>query len=292
MSLEKIRGHFHPISILIDDIARIFTDMGFDIEDGPELETEYYNFDALNVPKDHPSRDMQDTFWIKPYKGLIPQNDAEVTQNNAEGIQRNTLKNLGLRDSTLSLRPSALLRTHTSPVQIRYMEAKTNAGVEPPYAIVVPGKVFRNEATDATHEAQFFQVEGLLVGKDVTLGMLKGVLGRFFSELFGGETAVRFRTSFFPFVEPGVEVDMQCFKCLPAGKEKDAGCSICRGNGWIEIMGAGMVHPKVLEAVGVDPTKYQGFAFGGGIDRIAMLKWGVDDVRLLYNGDLRVVNQF
>ena len=156
MEHPKTRGHFHPISILIDDIARIFTDMGFDIEDGPELETEYYNFDALNVPKDHPSRDMQDTFWIKPSP-----TDTE----------------------------RRLLRTHTSPVQIRYMETKMKAGIEPPYAIVVPGKVFRNEATDATHEAQFFQVEGLLVGKDVTLGMLKGVLGKFFSELFGGETA-------------------------------------------------------------------------------------------------------
>jgi len=296
MEHPKTRGHFHPISILIDDIARIFTDMGFDIEDGPELETEYYNFDALNVPKDHPSRDMQDTFWIKPSP-----TDTE----------------------------RRLLRTHTSPVQIRYMETKMKAGIEPPYAIVVPGKVFRNEATDATHEAQFFQVEGLLVGKDVTLGMLKGVLGKFFSELFGGETAVRFRTSFFPFVEPGVEVDMQCFRCrgeahfdiMPEGKlrervkakiEKDikktnrdlciettlgqgtiyTPCSVCRGSGWIEIMGAGMVHPKVLEAAGVDPKKHKGFAFGGGIDRIAMLKWGIDDVRLLYNGDLRVVNQF
>ncbi|OGZ07448.1 MAG: hypothetical protein A3D65_06445 [Candidatus Lloydbacteria bacterium RIFCSPHIGHO2_02_FULL_50_13] len=239
---------------------------------------------------------MQDTFWIKPSP-----TDTE----------------------------RRLLRTHTSPVQIRYMETKMKAGIEPPYAIVVPGKVFRNEATDATHEAQFFQVEGLLVGKDVTLGMLKGVLGKFFSELFGGETAVRFRTSFFPFVEPGVEVDMQCFRCrgeahfdiMPEGKlrervkakiEKDikktnrdlciettlgqgtiyTPCSVCRGSGWIEIMGAGMVHPKVLEAAGVDPKKHKGFAFGGGIDRIAMLKWGIDDVRLLYNGDLRVVNQF
>lgn len=261
MQTEGTRGHFHPISILIDDISRIFTQMGFDIEDGPELETEYYNFDALNVPKDHPSRDMQDTFWIKPRPG-----DTE----------------------------RHLLRTHTSPVQIRYMEAKVKAGIEPPYAIVVPGKVFRNEATDATHEAQFFQVEGLLVGKkgEVTLGTLKGVLGKFFSELFGGDTQVRFRTSFFPFVEPGVEVDMQCFKCVPFQKEKDNACGVCRGGGWIEIMGAGMVHPKVLQAAGVDPTKYQGFAFGGGIDRIAMLRFGIDDVRLLYNGDLRVVNQF
>lgn len=283
------RGHFHPISILINDISRIFTEMGFDIEDGPELETEFYNFDALNVPKDHPSRDMQDTFWVKPRTG-----DKE----------------------------RHLLRTHTSPMQIRYMEKKMKEGVLPPYAIVVPGKVFRNEATDATHEAQFFQVEGLLVGKkgDVTLGTLKGVLGKFFAELFGGDPTVRLRTSFFPFVEPGVEVDMHCFRCagephfdvMPEGKKLKSVkaviekgiettiksgtiytlCSVCRGSGWIEIMGAGMVHPNVLRAAGVDPKKYQGFAFGGGLDRIAMLKWGIDDVRLLYNGDLRVVNQF
>ena len=250
---EHAQGHLHPITRLVGDVARIFTDMGFDIEDGPELETEIYNFDALNVPKDHPARDMQDTFWLKPR----PQDTERL-----------------------------LLRTHTSPVQIRYMEKKMKEGIEPPYAIVVPGKVFRNEATDATHEAQFFQVEGLLVGKDVTLGMLKGVLGKFFAELFGVDPVVRFRTSFFPFVEPGVEVDMQCFKC------KGAGCAVCKQAGWIEIMGAGMVHPKVLQAAGVDPKKYQGFAFGGGLDRMAMLKWGIDDVRLLYNGDLRVVDQF
>jgi phenylalanyl-tRNA synthetase alpha chain len=171
-------------------------------------------------------------------------------------------------------------------MQIRYMEQRAKAGIKPPYALVVPGKVFRNEATDATHEAQFFQLEGLLVGPDVTLGTLKGVLGKFFAELFGVAPVVRFRTSFFPFVEPGVEVDMQCFKC------KSSGCAVCKNVGWIEIMGAGMVHPKVLEAAGVDSTKYQGFAFGVGLDRIAMLKWGIDDVRLLYNGDLRVVNQF
>jgi phenylalanyl-tRNA synthetase alpha chain len=247
------QGHLHPITHLIDDVSRIFTEMGFDIEDGPELETEYYNFDALNVPKDHPSRDMQDTFWVKPRP-----EDKEAL----------------------------LLRTQTSSVQIRYMKTKVEENIEPPYAIVVPGKVFRNEATDATHEAQFYQIEGLLIGKDITLGTLKGVLGKFFAELFGTDATVRFRSSFFPFVEPGVEVDMQCFKC------KGTGCNVCKGSGWIEIMGAGMVHPKVLLECGVDPRKWQGFAFGGGLDRMAMLKWGIDDVRLLYNGDLRVVDQF
>lgn len=250
---NEIGGHLHPMTIMIDQIAKIMSDMGFDIADGPELETEYYNFDALNVAKDHPSRDMQDTFWIK-------QQEKEEERK--------------------------LLRTQTSPMQIRYMKEKTAQGILPPYGVVVPGKVFRNEATDATHEAQFFQVEGLMVGTDVTLGTLQGVLGKLFSELFGGTPEVRFRSSFFPFVEPGVEVDMQCFKC------KGSGCNVCKGSGWIEIMGAGMVHPKVLSECGVDPRVYQGFAFGGGIDRLIMLRAGVDDIRLLYSGDLRVVNQF
>lgn len=248
-----VAGHYHPITLMIDDICRIMTAMGFDVADGPELETEYYNFDALNVPKDHPSRDMQDTFWLK--------------KHNNEGER-------------------LLMRTQTSPMQIRYMKEKIAQGELPPYAVIVPGKVFRNEATDATHEAQFFQVEGLMIGKDVTLGTLKGVLERFFSQLFGGNPVVRFRSSFFPFVEPGVEVDMQCFKC------SGSGCGVCKQTGWIEIMGAGMVHPKVLSECGLDSNEWQGFAFGGGIDRMAMLKWGIDDIRLLYSGDLRVVNQF
>ncbi len=237
--------------------------MGFSIAEGPEIESEWYNFDALNVPADHPSRDMQDTFFIKG-------------------------------------REKTVLRTHTSPVQIRYMESH-----KPPIRIIVPGKVYRNEATDATHEAQFYQVEGLMVGEDVTLANLKAVLEQFFTELFGlnqqqlvGRTgsqsepvlgkkiSVRFRAGFFPFVEPGVEVDMECFKC--EGK----GCAMCKKTGWIEIMGAGMVHPNVLKNAGIDPEKYQGFAFGGGIDRLAILKWGIDDIRLFYNGDLRFVNQF
>ena len=253
-----MQGHAHPISILTDDIARIFTEMGFDVADGPELETEWNNFDALNVPRDHPSRDMQDTFWIKKEK----------------------------ETDKLGRPMGHVLRTHTSSVQIRTMEKWVKEGREFPLAIVVPGKVFRNEATDATHEAQFHQVEGLLVGKDVTLANMKGVLETFFSKLFGKEINIRMRSSFFPFVEPGVEIDMQCFKC--EGK----GCNVCKQTGWIEIMGAGMVHPNVLQNCGIDSHKYQGFAFGGGMDRIAMLKWGIDDVRLLYNGDLRVVNQF
>ena len=251
-------SHAHPITILTEKISKIFTEMGFDIADGPELEREWFNFDALNVPKDHSSRDMQDTFFLK-------------------------LKN----DENFG---KSVLRTHTSSVQIRYMqnfvkdveEGKKNF----PLAICVPGKVFRNEATDATHEAQFHQVEGLLVGENISLANLKAVLEKFFSDFFEKEIDVVFRSSFFPFVEPGLEVAMRCFKC------DGAGCSICKKTGYIEIMGAGMVHPKVLENCGIDSRKYSGFAFGCGIDRLAMLKYGLDDIRFLYNGDLRVVNQF
>ncbi len=241
------RGHIHPISSLIREANRIFSDMGFAIADGPLLESEWYNFDALNVPKDHPARDMQDTFFVKDAPGFV-------------------------------------LRTQTSPVQVRYMEAQMKAGIEPPYRIIVPGKVFRNEATDMTHEAEFFQLEGLAVGPDVTLAHLKGTLDRFFTELFkGASVEVRFRPSFFPFVEPGVEVDARIVGDNVPEKLRDR---------WIEMMGAGMVHPNVLKNAGVDPEKYRGFAFGMGLDRLAMLRWGIDDVRLMHSADLRFVNQF
>lgn len=253
-----MEGHAHPITLLIDDMCRIFTDLGFDVADGPELENEWNNFDALNVPRDHPSRDMQDTFWV----------------------------NKPREQDKLGREMGHVLRTHTSSVQVRTMELWARENRAFPLAIVVPGKVFRNEATDATHEAQFHQIEGLLVGEGITLSHLKGTLETFFSKLFAKNTEVRFRSSFFPFVEPGVEVDMHCFKC------EGEGCSLCKQTGWIEIMGAGMVHPHVLENCGIDSKKYQGFAFGGGVDRMAMLKWSIDDVRLLYSGDLRMINQF
>ncbi len=241
------RGHIHPISHLIREANRIFSGMGFTFAEGPLLETEWYNFDALNVPKDHPARDMQDTFFIK---------DA----------------------------PGTVLRTHTSPVQVRYMEAQIKKGIQPPYRIIVPGRAFRNEATDMTHESQFFQIEGLAVGEDVSLAHLKGTLERFFRELFrGASVEIRFRPSFFPFTEPSVEVDMRLVgENVP---EK------LRGR-WIEMMGAGMVHPSVLQNAGVDPKKYRGFAFGMGLDRLAMLRWGIDDVRLMHSADLRFINQF
>lgn len=229
----------HPISRMIREINAIFAAAGFAFAEGPEREQIRYNFDLLNVPQDHPSRDMQDTFYFA---------DDDVT----------------------------VLRTHTSPVQARYMESHT-----PPIRIIVPGKVFRNEATDATHEAQFFQLEGLVVDRAVSLAHLKGTLEYFFSQFFGSAVEVRFRPSFFPFVEPGVEVDMK----LDQEGNKLSGR-------WIEIMGAGMVHPHVLRDAGIDPEVYQGFAFGMGIDRLAVLKYGIDDIRLLYSGDLRFVNQF
>jgi len=243
--------HVHPITRVVNDINRIFFDMGFTLTDGPEVETEYYNFDALNVPKDHPARDMQDTFWLKGGK-----HDAGV-------------KNF-------------LMRTHTSPVQIRFMEKH-----QPPFRIICPGRVFRNEATDARHEALFHQVEGLYVGKDVSLASLKSVLNKFFDAFFEKDVDIRFRPSYFPFVEPGVEIDVSCFKCNGEGN-----CAVCGGGGWLEVMGAGMVHPKVLNGVGINPNEWRGFAFGVGIDRLAMLKYGIDDIRLFYSGDLRLVNQF
>ncbi len=233
---KGIKGHLHPISSAVLNIRAIFDELGFAVADGPELEDEWHNFDALNIPKDHPARDMQDTFWVKPASAR------------------------------------RLLRTHTSPVQIRYMEEKLKAGIRPPYRIIAPGKVFRNEATDATHEAQFFQVEGLYVDKNVSMAELKGTILHFFKKMFGPEADIRFRPSFFSFVEPGVEVDVKF------------------NGAWLEMMGAGLVHPNVFKSVGLDG--YTGFAFGGGIDRFLMVKYGIPDVRLFYSGDLRFVNQF
>jgi phenylalanyl-tRNA synthetase alpha chain len=251
METDKKKVHIHPITRVIDDINRIFFEMGFTLTDGPELETEHYNFDALNVPKDHPARDMQDTFWVKPSKS-----DA--------GVERK------------------LMRTQTSAMQVHFMEEN-----KPPLRIICPGKVFRNEATDARHEAQFNQFEGLYVDKDVSLATLKTVLNKFFDKFFEKDVEIRFRPSYFPFVEPGVEIDVSCFKCKGEGH-----CSVCGGGGWLEVMGAGVVHPTVLNGVGINPNEWKGFAFGGGVDRLAMLKYGIDDIRLFYSGDLRLVNQF
>jgi phenylalanyl-tRNA synthetase alpha chain len=265
----KDLGHLHPISHIIQKTESIFRELGFAVADGPEIETEYYNFDALNIPAHHPARDMWDTFWLKRT------NNQEPTTNDKNSNSDSS--------SQLSVVGNKLLRTHTSPVQVRYAESH-----QPPIRIIVPGKTFRHEATDATHEAQFFQLEGLMIEEDVSLANLKYVLETYFEKLFGAKTSTRFRPSYFPFVEPGVEIDMSCFKCGGRGTD----CSTCKGTGWIEIMGAGMVHPKVLMAMKIDPRKYKGFAFGGGIDRFAMLKYGVPDIRMFYQGDLRLTNQF
>ena len=247
MADESIRGHLHPISSLIREANTIFLQMGFTFAEGPLVEDEVHNFDMLNVPKDHPARDMQDTFFMKG-------------------------------------EPGAVLRTHPSPVQVRYMEAQIKKGVKPPYRVIVPGKVFRNEATDMTHEAEFFQIEGLAVGEDVSLAQLKGTLEHFFKALFkDASVEIRFRPSFFPFTEPSVEVDMRLVG--------DGAPEKLRGR-WIEMMGAGMVHPSVLQNAGVDPKQYQGFAFGMGLDRLALLRWGIDDVRHMHSADLRFINQF
>lgn len=234
-------GHLHPVTLAIRSIYSIFREIGFEVALGPELETEFYNFDALNIPSDHPARDMQDTFWVKT-------------------------------DNLKHQKEKRVMRTHTSPVQIRYMES--HPPKDTAIKIIVPGKVFRNEATDSTHEAQFYQVEGLYVDKKVSLARLKGTLEYFFKKFFGEEVQLRFRPSFFPFTEPSVEVDI-----FYKGK-------------WLEVMGAGLMHPKVLKASGIDPTEWQGFAFGCGIDRLVMIKYGFTDVRMLYNADLRVINQF
>ncbi|RJP67330.1 MAG: phenylalanine--tRNA ligase subunit alpha [Candidatus Abyssobacteria bacterium SURF_17] len=234
-------GHLHPITLVFEEIRRIFEGLGFQVATGPEVETEYHNFEALNMPRDHPARDMQDTFYI---------ND------------------------------EVLLRTHTSPVQIRVMLSQ-----RPPVRVIAPGKVFRRD-DDVTHSPMFHQVEGLAVDENITLGDLKGVLEAFVHRLYGPQTALRFRPSFFPFTEPSAEVDIRCVIC------GGGGCRTCSNSGWLEILGSGMVHPKVFEAVGYDPERYTGFAFGVGVDRLAMLKYGIEDIRMLYENDIRFLSQF
>ncbi|MDI6640736.1 MAG: phenylalanine--tRNA ligase subunit alpha [Elusimicrobiota bacterium] len=238
-------GSLHPITQIINEITSIFTELSFQIVTGPELETDYYNFEALNIPQDHPARDLQDTFYIA-----------------------NSNKKL-------------LLRTHTSPVQIRVMEK-----YQPPIRVVIPGKVYRHEATDATHSAVFHQVEGLAVDTNITFADLKGTLTFFARRIFNEKVNVRFRPSYFPFTEPSAEMDIECIIC------EKRGCRVCKGTGWIEILGCGMVHPKVFDAVKYDREKYTGFAFGLGVERIAMLKYKIDDMRLFYENDLRFLSQF
>ena len=236
------KGGLHPLNVVLEDMIDIFQSMGFDVVDGPEVETDYYNFEALNVPADHPARDMQDTFYLN--------------------------ENL-------------LLRTQTSAAQIRTMKTR-----KPPIRIVCPGRVFRADEVDATHSPVFHQMEGLVVDKNITMCDLKGVLEQFAHEIYGPDTKVKFRPSFFPFTEPSVEVDVTCSEC--GGK----GCRVCKGSGWIEILGAGMVHPNVLRACGIDPEEYSGFAFGIGLDRLTTTRYKISDIRLLFENDVRFLEQF
>ena len=239
---KKPLGKKHPLTIVLDELKEIVVGMGFEIATGPEVELDYYNFEALNIPKDHPSRDTQDTFYISD---------------------------------------NVLLRTQTSPMQIRTMEKK-----KPPIRIIAPGRVYRSDAVDATHSPVFHQIEGLVVDKGITLNDLKGMLDEFARRMFTSETKTRLRPSYFPFTEPSVEVDLFCSAC--GGK----GCRICKGEGWIEILGAGVVRPEVLENCGIDPEEYSGFAFGIGIERITMLRYEIEDMRLLYENNMRFLEQF
>ena len=263
-------GRRHPVSRTMDDISAIFVRLGFEIAQGPEIEQEFYNFEALNIPADHPARDMQDTFWIqKETLGPVPEGSQPSFQ-----VEPSTLGPGAAAEGTV------VLRTHTSPVQIRTM-----LGRKPPVRIIAPGKVYRCDS-DVTHTPMFHQVEGLLVDKGVTFAELKGTLDAFVHAFFGSETRTRFRPSYFPFTEPSAEVDISCVHC------KGAGCRICKMTGWIEVLGAGMVHPNVFKAVGYDPGEVSGFAFGIGIERMAMLRYGVDDLRSFFENDARFLEQF
>ncbi|MDI6618700.1 MAG: phenylalanine--tRNA ligase subunit alpha [Clostridiales bacterium] len=239
---EIRRGAKHPLTKVLDEVKDIFTGMGFSIVEGPEVELDYYNFEAMNIPKNHPARDVQDTFYINE---------------------------------------DVVLRTHTSPVQARYMEKH-----KPPIRIIVPGRVYRSDTPDASHSPVFAQIEGLVVDEGITMGNLKGTLDVFAKRLFGEDTRTKFRPHHFNFTEPSAEVDVSCSVC------KGKGCSVCKGTGWIEILGCGMVHVKVLENCGIDSKKYSGFAFGIGLDRIALIKYVIDDIRLFYENDIRFLRQF
>ncbi len=239
---RPLRGSLHPLTLVRERIVEIFAGLGFSVVEGPEIESDYHNFEALNIPRDHPARDMQDTFYVSE---------------------------------------DTLLRTQTSPVQVRVMQAQP-----PPVRIIVPGRVYRRDVADMTHSPVFHQVEGLAVDRDISMSDLKGTLALFAREMFGPGSSIRFRPSFFPFTEPSAEVDIRCFLC------HGEGCRFCKHSGWLEILGSGMVHPQVLKNVGYDPEEVTGWAFGMGIDRIALLKYGIEDIRLLLENDLRFLRQF
>lgn len=241
---SRDKGHLHPITQIQNDIEDLFTSMGYIVADGPELDSDFYNFEAVNIPKDHPARDMQDTFYIKDH-------------------------------------PNWVMRTHTSTMQVRAMQ---EYGV--PLRMIAPGRCFRNEATDARHEHTFYQFEGMVVDKNISFADMKGVLEIVAKHLYGEETQVRLRPKFYPFVEPGVNGEVTCYLC------KGNGCRVCKKSGWLEVFGAGATHPNVIAAGGVDPREYQGFAFGFGLNRLVMLKYGIEDIRHFQSGDLRFLNQF
>ncbi len=237
-------GKIHPLNLVLDEVKEIFIGMGFSISEGPDVESDYYNFEALNIPKDHPARDTQDTFYISD---------------------------------------NVVLRTQTSPIQVRTMEKK-----KPPIRIIAPGRVFRSDDVDATHSPLFHQIEGLVIDKGIRMSDLKGILEMFAKKLYGEETVVRFRPHHFPFTEPSAEMDYQCFQC----HGKDTNCPVCHGEGWIEILGCGMVHPKVLEECGIDPDEYSGYAFGIGLERLVMGRFKITDIRSFYENDVRFLHQF
>ena len=245
---DVVIGKKHPLNIVLDEFKEIFLGLGFSIAEGPEVELDHYNFEALNIPKDHPARDTQDTFYISD---------------------------------------NVVLRTQTSPMQVRTMEKR-----KPPIRIIAPGRVYRSDAVDATHSPLFHQIEGLVVAENITMGDLKGALTTIMRKIYGEDAVMRFRPHHFPFTEPSCEMDMQCHKCHGSGEIDGQVCSTCHGEGWIELLGAGMVHPTVLENCGIDPEKYSGFAFGMGLERMAMGRLKINDLRLIFDNDVRFLNQF
>jgi phenylalanyl-tRNA synthetase alpha chain len=266
-------GHKHPLNYVRERIEAIFERMGYEVLDGPETEDEYHNFEALNLPAEHPARDMQDTLYLEPFTRL-----ARPVGAAREGLLRETGTVTG---STPAEAPATLLRTHTSSMQIRYMQRH-----EPPVRVIAPGRVYRRDNLDLTHTPMFQQIEGLVVGPGISMADLKGTLIGFLRELFDADTKVMFRPSFFPYTEPSADVFIGCRIC------RGTGCAMCKRTGWIEVLGSGMVHPAVFEAVGYDPERYTGFAFGTGIERLALLMFGVEDIRQFYDNDLRLLEQF
>jgi len=280
------QGHIHPLTQVLTSVERVFESMGFSIFLSPEIENEFYNFDALNIPADHPARDLWDTFWLRDNQEIkggkeespfLPKNSAYQQAGLAEDKKVKNKKDNGQNTKTKKL----LLRTHTTAMQLRYMKDHN-----PPFRIITPGKCYRYEASDSTHDIQFYQLDGLVVNKEVSISNFKAIVEELFKRIFSSAIKIRIRPSYFPFVEPGFEIDIACYQCQ--GKN----CPICKGTGWLEVMGAGMVHPEVFKNAGYNPLHWQGFAFGMGLDRLAMIKYGIADVRLFYQNDLRFLKQF